>query len=158
MLYTPDHYSMMDTVRRFVSQEINPYADEWEAAEIFPAHELFKKMGDLGLLGVNKPVEYGGLGLDFSYALAIAEALGTSHSQGIGMAIGVQTDMATPSLAIHGSDALRRQYLAPAISGEMVVSIGVSEQISLAFRIISELVRNPGPSRHLLTQAKMCPC
>lgn len=127
MLYRPDHYSMMDTVRRFVSQEINPYADEWEAAEIFPAHELFKKMGDLGLLGVNKPVEYGGLGLDFSYALAIAEALGTSHSQGIGMAIGVQTDMATPSLAIHGSDALRRQYLAPAISGEMVVSIGVSE-------------------------------
>jgi citronellyl-CoA dehydrogenase len=127
MLYTPDHISLMDTVRRFVTEEINPYADEWEAAETFPAHALFKKMGNLGLLGVNKPVEYGGLGLDFSYALAIAEALGFTHSQGIGMAIGVQTDMATPALAIHGSDALRREYLAPAIAGDMVVSIGVSE-------------------------------
>lgn len=127
MLYSADHISMMDTVRRFVTEEINPYADEWEAAETFPAHDLFKKMGKLGLLGVNKPVEYGGLGLDFSYALAIAEALGYAHSQGIGMAIGVQTDMATPALAIHGSDALRREFLAPAIAGDMVVSIGVSE-------------------------------
>jgi citronellyl-CoA dehydrogenase len=127
MLYSADHISMMDTVRRFVSEEINPYVDEWEAAETFPAHDLFKKMGKLGLLGVNKPVAYGGLGLDFSYALAIAEALGYAHAQGIGMAIGVQTDMATPALAIHGSDALRREYLAPAIAGDMVVSIGVSE-------------------------------
>ena len=127
MLYSADHIGMMDTVRRFVSEEINPYVDEWEAAETFPAHDLFKKMGKLGLLGVNKPVEYGGLGLDFSYALAIAEALGYAHAQGIGMAIGVQTDMATPALAIHGSDALRREYLAPAIAGDMVVSIGVSE-------------------------------
>ncbi|MDO8693169.1 MAG: acyl-CoA dehydrogenase family protein [Sheuella sp.] len=127
MLYSADHISMMDTVRRFVSEEINPYVDEWEAAETFPAHDLFKKMGKLGLLGVNKPVEYGGLGLDFSYALAIAEALGYAHAQGIGMAIGVQTDMATPALAIHGSDALCREYLAPAIAGDMVVSIGVSE-------------------------------
>ena len=127
MLYSADHIGMMDTVRRFVSEEINPYVDEWEAAETFPAHDLFKKMGKLGLLGVNKPVEYGGLGLEFSYALAIAEALGYAHAQGIGMAIGVQTDMATPALAIHGSDALRREYLAPAIAGDMVVSIGVSE-------------------------------
>ena len=127
MLYSADHIGMMDTVRRFVSEEINPYVDEWEAAETFPAHDLFKKIGKLGLLGVNKPVEYGGLGLDFSYALAIAEALGYAHAQGIGMAIGVQTDMATPALAIHGSDALRREYLAPAIAGDMVVSIGVSE-------------------------------
>jgi citronellyl-CoA dehydrogenase len=127
MLYSADHISMMDTVRRFVSEEINPYVDQWEAEETFPAHDLFKKMGKLGLLGVNKPVEYGGLGLDFSYALAIAEALGYAHAQGIGMAIGVQTDMATPALAIHGSDALRREYLAPAIAGDMVVSIGVSE-------------------------------
>ena len=127
MLYTAEHQSMMDTVRRFVAEEIDPHADEWEAAETFPAHELFKKLGNLGLLGVTKPVEYGGLGLDFSYALAIAEALGWSRSQGIGMAIGVQTDMATPALANHGSDALKRNFLAPAIAGDMVVSIGVSE-------------------------------
>ena len=104
MLYAPEHHSLMQTVRRFVAEEIDPYADEWEAAETFPAHALFKKMGTLGLLGVNKPVEFGGLGLDFSYALAIAEALGYTKCQGIGMAIGVQTDMATPALALHGSD------------------------------------------------------
>lgn len=127
MLYAPEHHSLMQTVRRFVAEEIDPYADEWEAAETFPAHALFKKMGTLGLLGVNKPVEFGGLGLDFSYALAIAEALGYTKCQGIGMAIGVQTDMATPALALHGSDTLRRNYLAPAIAGDMVASIGVSE-------------------------------
>ena len=127
MLYTDEHRSMMDTVRRFVAEEVDPHVDEWEAAEIFPAHALFRKMGALGLLGIDKPVEFGGLGLDFSYSLAVAEALGYVKAQGIGMAVGVQSDMATPALARHGSDALRREFLAPAISGEMVVSIGVSE-------------------------------
>jgi citronellyl-CoA dehydrogenase len=84
-------------------------------------------MGELGFLGITKPVEYGGLGLDFSYAVAAAEALGHARAQGVGMGIGVQTDMATPALAAFGSDALKREFLAPAIAGEMVVSIGVSE-------------------------------
>lgn len=126
-LYTEDHRQLMDTVRRFVTEELDPHADEWEAAEIFPAHEVFRKMGDLGLLGITKPVEYGGLGLDFSYSVAAAEALGYVNAQGIAMGIGVQTDMATPALARFGSDALRKAFLAPAIAGDMVVSIGVSE-------------------------------
>lgn len=127
MLYTEDHHNIMDSIRRFVSAEIDPHVDEWEAAEIFPAHELFKKMGDLGFLGITKPVEYGGLGLDFSYAVAAAEALGYARAQGIGMGVGVQTDMATPALTAFGSDALKREFLAPAIAGDMVCSIGVSE-------------------------------
>ncbi|ODV44238.1 acyl-CoA dehydrogenase [Cupriavidus sp. UYMMa02A] len=127
MLYTEDHRNIMDSIRRFVSAEIDPHVDEWEAAEIFPAHELFKKMGDLGFLGITKPVEYGGLGLDFSYAIAAAEALGYARAQGIGMGVGVQTDMATPALTAFGSDALKREFLAPAIAGDMVCSIGVSE-------------------------------
>ncbi|MDW3683175.1 acyl-CoA dehydrogenase family protein [Cupriavidus sp. CV2] len=127
MLYTEDHRNIMDSIRRFVSAEIDPHVDEWEAAEIFPAHALFKKMGELGLLGITKPVEYGGLGLDFSYAVAAAEALGYVHAQGIGMAVGVQTDMATPALTAFGSDALKREFLAPAIAGEAVAAIGVSE-------------------------------
>ncbi|GAB7547837.1 acyl-CoA dehydrogenase family protein [Cupriavidus sp. 8B] len=127
MLYTEDHRNIMDSIRRFVSAEIDPHVDEWEAAEIFPAHALFKKMGELGLLGITKPVEYGGLGLDFSYAVAAAEALGYVHAQGIGMAVGVQTDMATPALTAFGSDALKREFLAPAITGEAVAAIGVSE-------------------------------
>ena len=102
--------------------------DEWEAAEIFPAHEVFRKMGQLGFLGITKPEAYGGMGLDFSYALAAAEAIGYVKAQGVGMGIGVQANMATPALASFGSDELKREFLAPAIAGEVVCSIGVSEQ------------------------------
>jgi citronellyl-CoA dehydrogenase len=128
MIYTAEHRELMQSIRRFVAAEIDPHVDEWEAAEIFPAHALFKQMGQLGFLGITKPEAYGGLGLDFSYALAAAEALGYVRAQGVGMAIGVQTNMATPALAVFGSDELRRDYLAPAIAGDMVASIGVSEQ------------------------------
>src|ERR1700677_3881593 len=92
-----------------------------------PTHELFKKLGDLGFLGLNKPVEFGGAGLDYSYALMMAEELGGVHSGSVPMAIGVQTDMATPALARFGSDALRREFLAPAVFGHAVACIGVSE-------------------------------
>ncbi|WBY02874.1 acyl-CoA dehydrogenase family protein [Ramlibacter tataouinensis] len=128
MLYTNEHRELMASIRRFVESEIDPFVDEWEAAEFFPAHELFRKMGQLGFLGITKPEAYGGMGLDFSYALAAAEAIGYARAQGVGMGIGVQTNMATPALAAFGSDALRSEYLAPSIAGELVASIGVSEQ------------------------------
>ncbi len=127
MQLTEEHEAIRRTIRRFIGEEINPHVDEWEEAEIFPAHGVFRKMGDLGLLGLTKPVEFGGMGLDFSYAAILAEALGEVDCAGIPMAIGVQTDMATPALAEHGSDGLRREFLAPAIAGEMVACIGVSE-------------------------------
>ena len=84
MLYTAEHHELMASIRRFVANEIDPFVDEWEANEIFPAHELFKKMGQLGFLGISKPEAYGGLGLDFSYALAAAEAIGHAKAQGDG--------------------------------------------------------------------------
>ena len=84
-------------------------------------------MGNLGLLGLCKPEAYGGAGLDYSYSLAMAETLGHIHCGGVPMAIGVQTDMCTPALARYGSDELRREFLAPAIAGDMVGCIGVSE-------------------------------
>ncbi len=127
MNYTHEHLEIQKTLKRFIDAEINPHVDEWEAAEIFPAHEVFKKLGNLGLLGLTKPEAYGGAGLDYSYAIAMAEALGHIHCGGIPMAIGVQTDMCTPALAHFGSDALRREFLAPAIAGDMVGCIGVSE-------------------------------
>lgn len=127
MQYTHEHLEIQRTLRRFIDEEINPHVDAWEAAESFPAHEVFRKLGALGLLGLNKPQEYGGAGLDYSYAMALAEALGHVHCGGVPMAIGVQTDMCTPALARFGSDALRREFLAPAIAGETVGCIGVSE-------------------------------
>ena len=127
MQFTHEHEEIARTLRRFIDSEINPHVDEWEAAEIFPAHEVFKKLGDLGLLGLCKPTAYGGMGLDYSYSVAMAEALGHIACGALPMAIGVQTDMATPALARFGSDALRREFLAPAISGDAVACIGVSE-------------------------------
>ena len=76
MLFTADHDEPRRALQRFIAAEINPHVDEWEKADIFPAHELFKKLGDLGFLGLNKPVEFGGQGLDYSYALMMAEELG----------------------------------------------------------------------------------
>jgi len=127
MNYTHEHLEIQKTLKRFIEEEINPHVDEWEEAGIFPAHQVFKRLGGLGLLGLTKPEEYGGAGLDYSYAMAMAEALGHTHCGGVPMAIGVQTDMATPALARFGSDELRKQFLAPAIAGEMVACIGVSE-------------------------------
>jgi len=127
MFDSHEHQELQRTLKRFIESEINPYVDEWEEAGIFPAHALFRKMGELGLLGLTKPVEYGGLGLDYSYSMAMAETLGHVDCGAIPMAIGVQTDMCTPALARFGSDSLRREFLAPAISGEMVGCVGVSE-------------------------------
>jgi citronellyl-CoA dehydrogenase len=127
MLFTADHEEVRRALQKFITAEINPFVDEWEKADIFPAHELFKKLGELGFLGLNKPVEFGGQGLDYSYALMMAEELGTIRCGGVPMAIGVQTDMATPALARFGSDEVRREFLAPAIAGDAVACIGVSE-------------------------------
>ena len=127
MQFTHEHDELRRTVLRFVEQELNPHVDEWEDAGIFPAHEVFRKLGALGLLGLTKPEAYGGAGLDWSYSLVMAEALGNTRCGGVPMAIGVQTDMATPALARFGSDELRAEFLAPAIAGEQGACIGVSE-------------------------------
>ena len=127
MQLTHEHEQIRDTLKRYIAEHINPHVDEWEEAEIFPAHQVFKGLGDLGLLGLTKPVEYGGMGLDYSYSMVMAETLGLINCGGVPMAIGVQTDMCTPALARFGSDELKRQYLAPAIAGDMVGCIGVSE-------------------------------
>ena len=124
---TPEHAALRATTKRFIAEKVNPYVDQWEADEIFPAHQVFKGMGDLGLLGLDKPVENGGSGLDYSYAAVFAEALADINCGGIPMATGVQTDMATPALARRGSAELRAEFLAPAIAGDMVACLGVSE-------------------------------
>jgi citronellyl-CoA dehydrogenase len=127
MLFTAEHEQARRILHKLIETEINPHVDEWEEAGIYPAHEVFKKLGNLGFLGLNKPIEFGGQGLDYSYALMMAEEVGAIECGGIPMSIGVQTDMATPALARFGSDELRREFLAPAIAGDMVACIGVSE-------------------------------
>ena len=127
MQFTEQHDMIRDQVRKFIAKEITPFIDEWEAAECIPTHELFRKAGELGFLGVSKPEEYGGMGLDYSYTIAIAEEWGRISAGGVPLSIGVQTDMCTPALARFGSDELKRDFLAPSIAGELVGCIGVSE-------------------------------
>ncbi len=127
MQFTHEHEQIRDTLKRYIDEHINPHVDEWEEAGIFPAHQVFKGLGDLGLLGLTKPEAYGGAGLDYSYGMVMAETLGHINCGGVPMAIGVQTDMCTPALARFGSDELRKEFLAPAIAGDMVGCVGVSE-------------------------------
>jgi len=125
--YNEEQKELQASVKKLIDAEINPHADKWEKEKMFPAHEVFKKFGDQGLLGINKPTEYGGLGLSYKYQMALGEAMGNIRSTGVCMALGVQTDMATPALAKFGSEELKRNFLAPAITGDMVACVGVSE-------------------------------
>ena len=128
MFDTPEHQHLRATTRRIIDLHINPFCAEWEDAGMFPAHQVFSKLGEAGLLGITKPEAFGGLGLDYTYEVAFAEELGHIKSGGVSMAIGVQTDMCTPALARHGSDELRAEWLAPSIAGELVGCIGVTEE------------------------------
>ena len=104
MRFHESHTDIRDTVRNFVINDLNPFVDEWEEAKIFPAHEVFKKMGDLGLLGVSRDEAYGGLGLDYSHSMVMAEELGICRAAAVSMAIGVHTDMYTCACQLwHGS-------------------------------------------------------
>ncbi|WP_428408141.1 acyl-CoA dehydrogenase family protein [Hyphococcus sp.] len=127
MKLTTEHEQIRKTLKSFIEAEINPYVDEWEEAGAFPAHQVFKELGELGLLGVTKPEQYGGMGLDWSYGAVVAEALGHIDCGGVPMAIGVQTDMATPALARFGTDAAKEDFLKPSIAGDYVACLGVSE-------------------------------
>lgn len=127
MLFTPEHEQFRQSVRQLVEQDINPHVDKWEEDEIFPAHELFPKVGAIGGFGLEYDTEFGGGGTDHSYTVVLAEELGRCDVGGVPMAIAVQAGMATPALARFGSDDLKREYLVPTLSGDLVCSIGVSE-------------------------------
>jgi citronellyl-CoA dehydrogenase len=127
MQFTPEHELFRQTVRDVVEHEINPHIDEWEASGIFPAHELFPRLAEVGLLGLEYDPAYGGQGADHSYTVIYGEEIGRTGCGGIPMAISVQTDMATPSLHRFGSHELKQRYLAPALRGEMVTAIAVTE-------------------------------
>ncbi len=127
MRFSSEHEQFRQSIRAFIDREINPYVDEWEAAGSFPAHELFRKLGKAGLLGLEYDPAYGGQGADHSYTVVFGEELGRIDCGGVPMAISVQTDMATPSLARYGSHELKQRWLAPTCRGELVASIAVTE-------------------------------
>jgi len=127
MYFTKEHEQVRRAVREFVDKEINPYVDQWEEAECAPLHEIFKKMGKLGFLGVRYDPKYGGEGLDYWYETVLLEELATIDCGGIPMAIAVQTNMATPAIDEFGTEYLKETYLKPAVLGDMVAAIAVTE-------------------------------
>ncbi len=124
--FNAEHETLRKTVRDFCEKEIAPHAVEWDEKEIFPK-EIFKKAGDLGLLGIRFDPEYGGSGLDYWYTVAYAEALTYSRSAGVNMALMVQSDMATPVINDLATKEQKQEFLAPAIKGEKIAALGVSE-------------------------------
>jgi citronellyl-CoA dehydrogenase len=123
---TPEHEIFRDTVRRFVEEELAPRAREFDEMGRIDK-SLFKQMGDLGLLGLRYDPKWGGAGLDYSYTTVLFEEMARADNAGVLMGVSVHTDMATPSLHEFGSDALKAEYLAPAIAGEMVSAVAVTE-------------------------------
>ena len=127
MQFNEEQIALSKTVREFAIKEIHPHIEEWEKSGMFPAHLLFKKLGALDLLGITKSKEFGGMGLDYSYGLVFAEALGHAWDLGVITAIGVHTDMATPPIDRYGSTELKEEFLSPAITGDYIAALAVSE-------------------------------
>ena len=123
---TPEHESFRQTVRKFVETDLAPRAREFDQMGRIDK-KLYRKMGELGMLGICYDPKWGGGGLDWSFTAVMYEELVRADNAGVVMGISVQTDMATPSLHQFGTDELRRRYLTPAIKGEMVASIAVTE-------------------------------
>ncbi|MDP2270787.1 MAG: acyl-CoA dehydrogenase family protein [Archangium sp.] len=124
--FTPEHEAFRKTVRQWVEKELTPHALEWDRAGIFP-REIFSKAGELGLLGINHDPRYGGSGLDYWYVAAFCEELVRSHNAGVNMALMVQGQMATPIINELGTDEQKRLFLEPALRGEKIAALGVSE-------------------------------
>ena len=125
-LFTEEHEQLRDSVRSFVVSELAPHAPEWEREGHFPDW-VFKRMGDLGLLGLRYPAAYGGQDGDWGHAIVLAEEMARCGSGGVGMAVAVQTEMATPPILRYGTEAQKDRYLVPSIRGEKIVCLGISE-------------------------------
>lgn len=125
--FNEEHKMFREFVRGFIRREINPFVEQWEAEGKFPAHELYKKMGNEGLLGLTSPEQYGGLNLDFWYTVIWMEELGAIEVGGVPMSVTVQTEISTPAIAKYGSHKLKQQYLRPAILGDFIGALAITE-------------------------------
>src|SRR5881227_2625126 len=124
-IFNDEHEQLRESIRNFATKELAPHAEEWEETT-FP-NWVFKRMGELGSLGLDKPVEYGGQGGDYYSSLVLAEEIGHSRSGGLAMGLAVQTDMAMPPILKFGTEEQKQRYLVPAIKGEKISCLGITE-------------------------------
>ena len=125
MHFTDAHEELRLHIRRFLQKEVVPNLEEWEET-LFP-DSMMKRFGELGFLGLRYPPEYGGQGGDYFSAVVLSEEMARAHCGGLGMAVAVQTEMATPPVARFGTDEQKRRFLAPAISGDAIAAIAMTE-------------------------------
>src|SRR5947199_5598447 len=124
-IFTDEHDQLRESIRSFAQKELAPHAEEWEETT-FP-DSVFRRMGELGFLGLSYPEEYGGQGGDYYSNIVLAEEIGHSNSGGLAMGIAVHTDMATPPIHLFGTEEQKQRYLVPAIRGEKISSLGITE-------------------------------
>ena len=125
-MFTGEHEMFRETVRKFVEKELTPYAEEWEEKEEFPS-SVFRRMGELGLLGLQYPEEYGGQNCDFLFSIILAEEMARCGMAGLQMAVGVHNGMATPPIYKFGTEDQKRRFLVPANRGEKIAALAITE-------------------------------
>jgi citronellyl-CoA dehydrogenase len=124
--FTEEHQQFRSMVRSFCERELAPHADEWERDELFP-NWVFKRAGELGILGAHYPIEVGGAGGDYWFSVAKGEELPRCTMAGVSMGLLVQSDMATPAIHDLGTKEQKEEFLIPAIAGDKIAALGVSE-------------------------------
>ncbi len=124
-IFTDEHEQLRESIRKFAQKELAPHAEEWEETT-FP-DSVFTRMGELGLLGLDKPEEYGGQGGDYYTSLVLAEEMTHAQSGGLTMGVAVHTDMAMPPILAFGTEEQKQQWVVPAIKGEKILCLGITE-------------------------------
>jgi acyl-CoA dehydrogenase len=124
--FTERHEALRAEIRRFVAEELRPHVPDWEREGWFP-DEVFARMGELGLLGLKYPREYGGRGGDHLDDAVLSEELSRCGSGGVSAGIGAHVSIATPPVATFGTDEQKERFLAPAIRGERIAALGITE-------------------------------
>src|SRR3954449_3815919 len=124
--FSPEHEELRESIRRFVANELRPHAREWEDARWFP-NSVFERMAELGFLGLKYPEEYGGQGGDSLHDAVLSEELARAGSGGLAAGIGAHIGIATPPIWKFGTDHQKQRFLAPAIRGERIAALGITE-------------------------------
>jgi alkylation response protein AidB-like acyl-CoA dehydrogenase len=124
-IFNDEHEQLRESITNFAVKELAPHADEWEETT-FP-DSVFRRMGELGFLGLDKPEEYGGQGGDYFSALVLGEAMSNANCGGLSMGIAVQTDMAMPPILALGTEEQKQQWAVPAIQGQKILCLGITE-------------------------------
>ncbi len=124
-IFNDEHEQLRESISNFAIKELAPHAEEWEETT-FP-DSVFRRMGELGFLGLDKPEEYGGQGGDYFSAIVLGEAISNANCGGLSMGIAVQTDMAMPPILALGTEEQKQQWAVPAIKGEKILCLGITE-------------------------------